>query len=72
MLSLLACLHTANNNLPYYLRSEDMLAILFPHLFEDVEYLLEPEDLGASTHEQALLRFAQGSINATPGPSKQG
>ncbi|KAI0920308.1 hypothetical protein AcV5_010081 [Taiwanofungus camphoratus] len=56
----------------FVFKSEDMLAILFPHLFEDVEYLLEPEDLGASTHEQALLRFAQGSINATPGPSKQG
>jgi E3 ubiquitin-protein ligase SHPRH len=28
----------------FYFRTEDMLAILFPHMFEDLEYLLPVED----------------------------
>ncbi|KAI0370965.1 hypothetical protein BV20DRAFT_943332 [Pilatotrama ljubarskyi] len=56
-------------------KTEDMLAILFPHLYEDIEYLLPPEELGqenARTHGSGdsgarVSLIAQG--NAIAGPS---
>ncbi|KAI0350953.1 hypothetical protein OH77DRAFT_1411940 [Trametes cingulata] len=55
---------------------EDMLAILFPHLYEDVEYLLPPEELrpdnNRNTHESQnsnVRRFSTAQENAVAGPS---
>ncbi|KAK0502526.1 SNF2 family N-terminal domain-containing protein [Armillaria luteobubalina] len=40
---------------------DDMLAILFPHMFEDVEFLLSPDE---------DTRMENGQANAVAGPSK--
>lgn len=48
-------------------RIEDMMAILFPHLFEELEYLL-PEE------EDVLMTDVGSSapVNAVAGPSRLG
>ena len=38
-----------------------MLAILFPHMFEDVEFLLPPDARGEET---------ASSVNGQPGPAR--
>lgn len=61
-------------------RTDDMLAIFFPHMFEDIEYLL-PEELeqGADADDAASSRVTQGTQrrttravqeNAVAGPSR--
>ncbi|KAK0200494.1 SNF2 family N-terminal domain-containing protein [Desarmillaria ectypa] len=42
---------------------DDMLAILFPHMYEDVEYLLSPD-------EGVLVEDGAGHVNADAGPSR--
>lgn len=44
-------------------RIDDMLAILFPHMFEDVEFLLPPD-------EDVLMEDGFGQANAVAGPSR--
>ena len=52
-------------------RTEDMLAILFPHMYEDIEYLVQDEDVVIS---QSLMspRSARvvEHVNAEAGPSR--
>lgn len=45
-------------------RIDDMLAILFPHMFEDVEFLLPPD-------EDVHMEDGIGQANAVAGPSRQ-
>jgi E3 ubiquitin-protein ligase SHPRH len=50
-----------------------MLAILFPHLFEDVEFLLPPESDG--TMDDVVVAdvsegMSQMHVNAEAGPSR--
>ncbi|KAG7442066.1 uncharacterized protein BT62DRAFT_982607 [Guyanagaster necrorhizus] len=42
---------------------DDMLAILFPHMYEDVEYLLPP-------NEDVRMEDGAGQVNAVAGPSR--
>lgn len=58
-----------------------MLAIFFPHMFEDIEYLLPPEETGTQASEgvgdavaqQSQRRVRRGSQeNAVAGPSRLG
>ncbi|KAI0776695.1 SNF2 family N-terminal domain-containing protein [Trametes elegans] len=63
-------------------KTEDMLAILFPHLYEDIEYLLPPEELGEVSVGDVPSRFMEASSsnaqqrttrvqeNAVAGPSR--
>lgn len=62
-------------------RTEDMLAIFFPHLFEDIEYLIPPDELGLETHgsqrtpeqdssEPSRSHQAPLYENAVAGPSR--
>ncbi|KAK7460694.1 hypothetical protein VKT23_009409 [Stygiomarasmius scandens] len=61
-------------------RIDDMLAILFPHMYEDVEYLIAEEDavMGniTNTHEhnaaeaRRLGKRPSGHVNAVAGPSR--
>ena len=44
-------------------RIDDMLAILFPHMFEDVEFLLPPD-------EDVHMEDGVEQANAVAGPSK--
>ena len=50
-----------------------MLAILFPHLFEDLEFLLPPED-DVTMDEVFVTDVAEGMsqmhVNAEAGPSR--
>ena len=50
-----------------------MLAILFPHLFEDLEFLVPPED-DMMMDDAVLLDVAEGvsqiHVNAEAGPSR--
>jgi E3 ubiquitin-protein ligase SHPRH len=53
--------------------SEDMLAILFPHLFEDLEYLVPPEH--DMTMDDVVVtgvveELSQMHVNAEAGPSR--
>lgn len=50
-----------------------MLAILFPHMYEDLEYLLPPEDTAMECEydHSPQLRVSGGVIeNAVAGPSR--
>jgi E3 ubiquitin-protein ligase SHPRH len=55
-----------------------MLAILFPHMYEDVEYLIEDQDvvMGDITntqhipHAEVLGKRPSGHLNAVAGPSR--
>lgn len=52
---------------------DDMLAILFPHMYEDLEYLLPPEDtaMEGEYDHSPQLRVSGGVIeNAVAGPSR--
>ncbi|KIJ18343.1 hypothetical protein PAXINDRAFT_154153 [Paxillus involutus ATCC 200175] len=53
---------------------DDMLAILFPHMFEDIEFLLPPggEQEPSSSHGVAGLapRRLHRHVNAEAGPSR--
>lgn len=55
-------------------RTEDLLAIFFPHLVEDIEYLLPPEEtIGLETQESDVsMSSGERSQNAQPvaGPSR--
>jgi hypothetical protein len=55
-------------------RVDDMLAILFPHMFEDIEFLLPPggEQEPSSSHGVAGLapRRLHRHVNAEAGPSR--
>ncbi|KAI0632763.1 SNF2 family N-terminal domain-containing protein [Trametes polyzona] len=55
-------------------KMEDMLEILFPHLYEDIEYLLPPEELGiknANGSGSGVSPRQTGSqVNAVAGPSR--
>ena len=53
--------------------AEDMLAILFPHLVEDLEFLVPPED--DVTMDEAFVTdvadgMSQMRMNAEAGPSR--
>ena len=50
-------------------RTDDMLAIFFPHLFEEVQYLL-PADESEATNGSLTARSSR-SENAVAGPSTQ-
>ncbi|KAI0334196.1 hypothetical protein GY45DRAFT_1318648 [Cubamyces sp. BRFM 1775] len=53
-------------------KTEDMLAILFPHLYEDLEYLLPPEELKDQEERTADVQQPSSShVNAKAGPSRQ-
>src|SRR5262245_48282675 len=43
--------------------TDDMLAILFPHLFEDIEYLL-PEDEGMDVDSGPSLQLSQDGVRS--------
>ena len=58
-----------------------MLAVLFPHMYEDPEYLIDPEDhdivmedMTNVADQQSLRRTAstnkQQQVNAVAGPSR--
>jgi len=53
-----------------------MLAILFPHMFEDVEYLIPPDlegqhpDVPSSSNKSTLSTRRVVHINAEAGPSR--
>lgn len=47
-----------------------MLAILFPHLFEDVEYLIPQEDLMEVDPKPPQAPRASSQVNALAGPSR--
>lgn len=52
-----------------------MLAILFPHMFEDVEYLIPPDegqhpDVSTSSNNSTLSTRRVVHINAEAGPSR--
>ena len=53
--------------------AEDMLAILFPHLFEDLEFLIPPED-DVMMDDAVVADVAEGvsqmHVNAEAGPSR--
>ena len=53
--------------------AEDMLAILFPHLFEDLEFLLPPEN-DVMMDDAVVTGVAEGisqiHVNAEAGPSR--
>ncbi|KAL6308831.1 SNF2 family N-terminal domain-containing protein [Sparassis latifolia] len=57
----------------FVFKTDDMLAIFFPHLFEEVEYLLPPEDLSdsiAGEQVEDAVRHPAVSVNAEAGPSR--
>lgn len=49
-----------------------MLAILFPHMYEDIEYLMPDEDVEMDEPGPVSLGVTAtpGSINAEAGPSR--
>jgi E3 ubiquitin-protein ligase SHPRH len=52
---------------------EDMLAILFPHMFEDLEYLLPEDEMQVDGPNLQLLQGSSGGHvngNAVAGPSR--
>ena len=53
--------------------AEDMLAILFPHLFEDLEFMVSPEDdvmMDEAVVEDVADGVSQMHVNAEAGPSR--
>lgn len=55
--------------------AEDMLAILFPHLFEDLEFLVPGEDdvrMDEAVVEDVSEGMSQMQVNAEAGPSRLG
>jgi len=53
--------------------AEDMLAILFPHLFEDLEFLIPPENdvmMDDAAVADVARRVSQIHVNAEAGPSR--
>jgi E3 ubiquitin-protein ligase SHPRH len=50
-------------------RTDDMLAILFPHMFEDLEYLV-PEEVAMGDVEEPTGAAAGQAANAEAGPSR--
>lgn len=51
-------------------RVNDMLAILFPHMFEEIQYLLPPEEDGDETAMEVETRGQREQLNAEAGPSR--
>ncbi|KAH9856240.1 SNF2 family N-terminal domain-containing protein [Lenzites betulinus] len=62
-------------------KTDDMLAILFPHLYEDLEYLVPPEELapqgapqgtgsGVQDSSPSAMRTVSVQENAVAGPSR--
>jgi len=51
-----------------------MLAVLFPHLFEDLEFLIPPENVDAMMVDAVVEDVAEGvsqtHVNAEAGPSR--
>ncbi|KAF9459395.1 SNF2 family N-terminal domain-containing protein [Collybia nuda] len=57
----------------FIFKIDDMLAILFPHMYEDVEYLLPSEDVEMVNGEiENSIRSSSRNVegNAIPGPSR--
>ena len=55
--------------------AEDMLAILFPHLFEDLEFLVPPEHsmmMEDGVVDDVSEGMSQMHVNAEAGPSRLG
>ncbi|KAH9916397.1 SNF2 family N-terminal domain-containing protein [Epithele typhae] len=62
-------------------KTDDMLAIFFPHMFEDIEYLLPPEDVAPSSSTRDTPAASSSSVtrssgrvaqaNAVAGPSRR-
>ena len=53
--------------------AEDMLAILFPHLVEDLEFLVPPEDdvvMDEAFVTDVAVGVSQMHVNAEAGPSR--
>lgn len=50
-------------------RIDDLLAALFPHLYEDVEYLVPPDE-DVEMHDAMTSALAPLHINAEAGPSQ--
>jgi len=51
----------------FVFKTDDMLAIFFPHLFEDIEYLIRPEGV---RQQDAIADEPQSSPNAVAGSSR--
>ncbi|KAG2135375.1 SNF2 family N-terminal domain-containing protein [Suillus bovinus] len=51
----------------FIFKINDMLAILFPHMFEEIQYLLPPEE---PSNEIAMEVEPTGQLNAEAGPSR--
>ncbi|THH28194.1 hypothetical protein EUX98_g5996 [Antrodiella citrinella] len=51
----------------FVFKTDDMLAIFFPHLFEDVEYLVPAEDVAMEIQETAPASQAASSATAESG-----
>ncbi|GLB44340.1 putative SNF2 family N-terminal domain [Lyophyllum shimeji] len=57
----------------FIFKMDDMLAILFPHMYEDLEYLIPAEDADMTTPSSGHFRAAQNvgeHANAVAGPSR--
>lgn len=65
----------------FVFKTEDMLAIFFPHLFEDIEYLIPAEELGLETSGSQPSQVSEPPVpartrqqarfeNAVAGPSR--
>ena len=58
-----------------YHSTDDMLAILFPHMFEDLDYLITSEQngplVGVSDEPRSTTGAAQINGNAIAGPSRR-
>lgn len=52
-----------------FCRTDDMLAILFPHMYEDIEYLVPDVDIEMDDAESSALAAAI-QINSEAGPSR--
>lgn len=47
-----------------------MLAILFPHMFEEIQYLLPPEEPSDEIAMEVEPTGRRGQLNAEAGPSR--
>ncbi|EPQ55612.1 hypothetical protein GLOTRDRAFT_75757 [Gloeophyllum trabeum ATCC 11539] len=54
----------------FIFKLDDMLAILFPHMFEELEYLIPPEDDHSTAGQLSLSINRPSTTNAIAGPSR--
>ncbi|PCH42935.1 hypothetical protein WOLCODRAFT_90057 [Wolfiporia cocos MD-104 SS10] len=58
----------------FVFKKEDMLAIFFPHLFEDIKYLVDEDNdsRGQTAPRSKIMRVDRQHTNAVGGPSRLG